>query len=67
MSEKTFKIKAPMGNIMLPKETMTESEVRYYASQIASTKTFKEKAAKDPIAEVVGYLNQAGFSVTEVK
>jgi hypothetical protein len=62
---KTFKISAPIGNIVVPKEVMTEQELREYAAQIATDAVWKEKAEKDEIGQVVEWLNQIGYTVTE--
>lgn len=65
--EKTYKIVAPIGNIVLPKNTMTEKELRDFAGQISldseNPETWIEKSKKDPIESVIEWFNQLGYSV----
>lgn len=67
MSEKTYKISAPLGTTLVPKDTMTEAELRSFASQLVQeadqVDVWKEKVAKDPIESVVEWLNQVGYDV----
>jgi hypothetical protein len=69
MPEKKYKVTAPLGSVIVPKETMTEKELREYAPQLimdpAAAETWREKAEKDPIDEVVEWLHRAGYEVKE--
>ena len=71
MTEKKFKIQAPMGTIMVPKDVMTESELRKFMPQLIQDpevyETWKAKAAEDPIEEIIEWLRRSGFVITEVK
>lgn len=62
-----YKLKAPVGNIIIPKEVMAEEELRSFIFQLVQdpdqAETWKEKASKDPIKDLVEYLKRAGFSV----
>jgi hypothetical protein len=66
---KEYKVEAPIGNVVVPKEVMNEKELRDFASQIANNsvppEVWQEKVQKDEIELVVEWLNQAGYSVTE--
>lgn len=65
--KRLYKIIAPLGNNVLPKDTMTEEELRQFALQILQNEelgdVWVEKIQKDPIAEVVEWLNQTGYQV----
>jgi len=69
MTEKTYKISPPIGSIMMPKEWMTEKEIRAFLPSIIGdaeqAETWKEKAEKDPIEELLEYLKRGGYTVTE--
>ncbi len=70
-NQKKYKISPPLGNIMIPKEIMTEQEVREFAPQIVqdsdmTSDTWREKITKDPIEDVVDWLRSAGYIVNEV-
>lgn len=69
-NEKKYKISAPLGTTIVPKEVMTEKELREFAPQLVGdadmAETWREKAEKDEIGEVVEWLQQAGFTITEV-
>ena len=66
--EKTYKIVAPIGNLIIPKEVMTEKELREFAGQIANesemAETWREKAMKDPIESVVEWLTNIGYLIS---
>lgn len=68
---KKYKINPPMGSMMIPKEIMTESELREFMPQLIGesemAETWREKAKKDPIEEVIEWLKQSGYEVEEVK
>ena len=68
---KTYKVSSPIGNTIPPKELMTEKEIREFLPTIIGDAemagVWKEKADKDPIEDLVEYLNQAGYVVTEQK
>ena len=65
-----YKILAPIGTHIVPKEVMTEEELRDHAVQIAEgvaeREIWKEKAEKDSIEEVISWLGQLGYRVTKV-
>jgi len=65
--QKTFKINAPIGNLVIPKEIMNEKELRDYALQIIQddeeSAPWREKIEKDDVTEVVDWLKRAGFTV----
>lgn len=67
----TYKIKAPVGSIVPPKEIMTEAELREFVPQLVADPeqhdTWVEKAAKDPIDEVIQWLTDASFSVEKIE
>jgi hypothetical protein len=60
---KTYIIKAPLGNIAVPKEVMTDLEVRQYAEQLASNEVWKEKAQTDSIDQVLEWLGKLGYEI----
>ena len=69
MKEKQYKVNPPLGNHLIPKEVMTEAELREYALQILprtadSVETWNEKIAKDPIEDVVTILSTIGYTIT---
>ena len=65
--DRTYKIEAPLGTLILPKDVMTEKEIREYLPQLVADpemhEIWKEKAAKDPIADILLLLMDAGFKV----
>ena len=67
--EKTYKVSAPVGSIVTPKDVMTEKELREFMPQLVAdpeqNETWKEKVAKDPIEELINWLRMSGFKVTE--
>jgi len=60
-----------MGSIVIPKEIMTETEIREFMPTLIGdaeqAETWKEKAKKDPIEDVIGWLKQSGYEIEEVK
>lgn len=60
-----------MGNIVAPKEIMTEAELREWMPSIVgdteANEIWKEKAEKDPIEEIIDYLRRASYEVTEIE
>lgn len=66
MAETKYKLMAPLGSIIVPKEVMTEGELRIFAMQIAQEQPWIEKAEKDPMPMVLQWLRDSGYSVTEV-
>ena len=70
-SEKKFKIKVPIGMIITPKEIMTEAELRDFFPQVVQdpkvADIWREKASKDPIEDLVDWLQRAGFNIEEQK
>lgn len=71
MTKKTYKIKAPVGSNILPKDEMTESELRDFFPTIVQdpvvADVWREKASQDPVEELVELLGRAGYQVTEKK
>ena len=67
MNEKTYKVSAPIGSIVIPKEQMTEKELREFVVQLIQdpqeSETWREKAEKDPIGSVVEWLENNGYSI----
>ena len=70
-NKKLYKVKAPMGNIIVPKEKMTEVELRNFFPQIvqdpAVADIWQQKAAEDPIEELVELLQRANFEVEVIE
>ena len=67
---KQFKIIAPIGTIIIPKEVMTEQELREYAMQLVSeadrADVWREKVEKDTIESVVDWLKQLGYQINQL-
>lgn len=67
MIEKLYKLNPPVGSLVLPKEWMTEQELREFMPQLVQeseqSEVWKEKATKDPIENLVEWLNRAGYQV----
>lgn len=67
--EKKYKINPPVGSVVLPREVMTEKELREFLPQLVmdpkQSDTWKEKAIKDPIEDLVEWLRQAGYEIIE--
>lgn len=65
----TYKVKAPIGTAIMPNDVMTEEQIRNFIPSItqdpAGIETWREKAAKDPIEDLIGVLTQAGFEITK--
>ena len=65
-----YKIKPPMGNVIMEKDIMTEQELREFIPTLVQdpeqSETWKEKAEKDSIEELVGWLQQAGYEVSSM-
>ena len=70
MSEKTYKVSAPVGVSVLPKEVMTERDLRDYAKQQIQepeqAETWGEKFDKDPIESVAEWLRNTGYQIEEL-
>lgn len=66
-----YKIKGPIGTIVVPKAVMTEAEVRAFMPQLVQdteqAEIWKEKAAKDPIEELVEWLMRSGYVVETIE
>lgn len=64
---KIYKVIAPVGNNIVPKEKMTEAELRDFFPQIvqepADAEIWKEKAEKDSIEELVELLERADYTI----
>lgn len=70
MNEKTYTVRPPIGNVVVPKEMMTESELRAFVPNLAAhdaedERVWREKAEKDPIEDIISWLRDAGYTVTE--
>ena len=67
MSKKVYKVSAPLGNVMIPNDQMTEQQLRDFLPQIVqdpeSAEIWKEKALKDPIETLIEYLKLAGYEL----
>lgn len=67
---KKYKVMGPIGS-MLAKETMTEKELREFIPTLIQdadqSEIWIEKAEKDEIDELVVWLQQAGYEVTEIQ
>jgi len=70
MTEKQYKLQAPIGTTVIPKEIMSEKELREFMPQLIQDpemlEIWTEKVSKDPIDEVVDWLRQAEYKVTEL-
>ncbi len=66
MEKSLFSIKAPIGNIVLPKDEMTERELRDFAITLAQDPTWEIKADTDPITDVVQWLEQLGYEIEKI-
>ena len=66
-----YEILPPVGSLVAPKELMTEKELREFMPSLIGdaemAETWKEKAAKDPIKEVIDWLIQSGYQVNEIE
>lgn len=66
---KKYKIEAPIGSVVVPKEYMTETELREFLPSIVGdtqmSEVWSEIAKKDPIEDLLSYLERAGYSITE--
>lgn len=66
-----YKIKAPAGTNITPKEIMTEEELRAFVPQLVQDpdqhETWVEKSLKDPIEEVIELLVRADFSIEKIE
>ena len=67
MANKTYRVQAPLGNAIVPKEVMTAEELRAFALQLVQDDdTWREKVAQDDIESVLEWLVQLGYEVKEV-
>ena len=66
---KLYKIQAPIGTTMIPKKVMTEKDIREFIPQLIQDpdmlETWKEKAAKDEIEDLITWLLQAGYKIEQ--
>lgn len=69
--EKLYRVKSPLGNVIVPKDLMNEEELRDFFPQIvqdpAVVDIWMEKAMKDPIMHLVELLQRADYSVEIVE
>ena len=58
-----------MGSIMVPKEWMSEKDIREFIPSIIGdpeqAAIWREKAEKDPITDLIEWLRMASYVVTE--
>jgi len=70
MTDKKYKVRGPVGST-IAKEIMTEKELREFIPSLIQdpdqAEVWIEKAEKDDIEELVEWLKQAGYEVTEIK
>lgn len=66
MSEKMWKLTAPVGNIASPAEAVNAADLRKYAMNITSDASWREKFEKDPIEEVIEWLERGGYVVDAI-
>lgn len=72
---KTFKVQAPIGNSIVPKEVMNEQELRDHALLLLEPTSHLEnrldpwvrKVKEDPIEDVAEWLRNLGYQVELVK
>ena len=68
---KLYKISAPLGSNIVPKEKMTEAELRDFFPQIVQepldAEIWREKAEKDEVEELVELLQRADYSVEVIE
>lgn len=71
---KTFKVQAPIGNSIIPKEVMTERELRDHALQLLTPEqqkdpqdTWTRKIKEDEVEEVAEWLQNLGYQVKLIK
>jgi len=68
---KLYKISAPLGSNIVPKEKMTEAELRDFFPQIvqepSDAEIWREKAEKDEVEELVELLQRADYSVEVIE
>lgn len=60
-----YKVTAPIGNVAAPPTVADEKELRRYAIQITTNVSWQEKFEKDPINEVIEWLERAGYTIDE--
>ena len=69
MNQKTYKIKPPLGSIVISKEQLNEAELRELFPKLVMdadvAKIWQQKAAKDPINDLVDFMRRAGYEVSE--
>ncbi len=65
--DKKYRLNPPLGSMVVPKEPMTEEELRDFIPKLVGDpdtyETWKEKAQKDPIENLIILLEQAGFII----
>jgi len=70
MNEKKYKLTPPVGSIVIPKEWMSEKDLREFIPQLvqdpSQQEIWKEKADKDPIENLLEWFSLAGYEV-EIK
>ncbi len=66
-----YKVKPPIGNIVMEKETMTEKDIREFIPTLIQDpeqlETWKAKAEEDPIEDLISWLVQAGYEVSALR
>jgi len=70
-NETKYKIKAPVSNRLMDKDVMTEKELREFIPTLIQdsdqAQTWEEKAAKDPIEDLIEWLGRAGYQIEKLK
>ena len=70
-TETLYKITPPISTIIIPKELMTESDLRDFIPQLIQdseqSEVWREKVAKDPVEYLIEWLKQSGYEVIEQK
>ena len=73
MKDKKFRVGAPQGIAVVPKEVMTEKELKEFAMKFITDEDgsendeiWKEKIKKDEIGSVVEWLEQLGCIIDEI-
>lgn len=67
--QKEYLITSPVGNIVVPKDIMNESELREFLPQLVQNsedaQTWKDTSKNQPIETIINYFIQAGYKIEE--
>jgi len=62
-----YKVKPPIGNVIMEKDIMTEKELREFFPKLIQdpdqVEIWKEKAEKDTIEDLVDWLKLGGYQI----